>query len=154
MGKVIFHSMPSHAMLENETCVLLDFDPHPTAPKLPGSLFLVYTSSWEFDFEAQNSQISYRFLTIITGKNCPLLISLKEFIEIEAWLLLSFFYVFLCFFYFQQVFRQNVSWLLSHRRKTLVLRGFILKPTERAQILLKNSTNDDMFLSSHIRVLE
>ena len=59
--------MLSHAMLEkNETCVLLDFDPHPTAPKLPGNLFFVYTPSWEFDFEAQNSQISYRFLTIIT----------------------------------------------------------------------------------------
>ena len=38
---------------------------------------------------------------------------------------------------FQEVLRQNLSWFLSQHRKTLFLRGFILKPTERAYIFLK-----------------
>ena len=38
---------------------------------------------------------------------------------------------------FRQLLRQNLGWL-----KTLCLRGFILKPRERAQTLLKNGTRD------------
>ena len=38
---------------------------------------------------------------------------------------------------FQQVLRQNLGWFLSQHWKTLFPRGFILRPAERAQILLK-----------------
>ena len=44
-------------------------------------------------------------------------------LERKKWLLLSV---------FQQGFWQKLSWSLSTHRKTLFLRGFILKPTERA----------------------
>ena len=43
---------------------------------------------------------------------------------------------------FQQVLRQNLGWFLSKHSKTLLLRDFILKPTERAQVLLKIFTRD------------
>ena len=43
---------------------------------------------------------------------------------------------------FQQVLRQNLGQFLSQHWKTLFLRGFTLKLTERAQVLLKNSTRD------------
>ena len=43
-------------------------------------------------------------------------------LEINKWLLVSA---------FQQAFQQKLSWYLSSYRKTLFLRGFILKPTER-----------------------
>ena len=43
---------------------------------------------------------------------------------------------------FQEVLRQHLSWFLSYHMKTLFLRGFILKPTERAEVLLKNGTRD------------
>ena len=43
---------------------------------------------------------------------------------------------------FQQVLRQNFGWFLSKHCKTLFLRGFILKPTERGQVLSKNGTRD------------
>ena len=52
-------------------------------------------------------------------------------LEINKWLLLSA---------FQEGFRQKLSWSLSSHRKKLFLRGFILKPTERALVLLKNGT--------------
>ena len=43
--------------------------------------------------------------------------------------------------YFQQVLRQYLNQFLSQHWKTLSLRGgFTLKPTERAQVLLKNGT--------------
>ena len=42
--------------------------------------------------------------------------------------------------FFQQALRQNLVWLLSLHWKALFLRGFILKPTERADVLLKNGT--------------
>ena len=38
--------------------------------------------------------------------------------------------------------RQNISWFLSKHLKTLFLRVFIFKPTERAKVLLKNGTRD------------
>ena len=41
---------------------------------------------------------------------------------------------------FQQGFVQKLSWSLSSRRKMLFLRGFILKPIERAYTLLKSCT--------------
>ena len=40
------------------------------------------------------------------------------------------------------MFRLNLSWVLSYHRKTLFLRGFVLKQAERAQPLLKNGTRD------------
>ena len=43
---------------------------------------------------------------------------------------------------FQQVSRQNLGCFLSEHWKTLSLRGFILKPTERAYVLLKIGTRD------------
>ena len=43
---------------------------------------------------------------------------------------------------FQQLLPQNLSWFLPQHMKTLCLRGFILKPTERAWFLLKNGTRD------------
>ena len=41
-----------------------------------------------------------------------------------------------------QVLRQNLGWFLSEHWDTLFLRGFNLKPTERAMILLQNGTRD------------
>ena len=41
-----------------------------------------------------------------------------------------------------QVLLQNLGWFLSEHWETPFLRGFILKPTERAIILLQNSTRD------------
>ena len=38
---------------------------------------------------------------------------------------------------FQQVLQQNLSWFLSWHWKTLFLRGFILKPSERTEVILK-----------------
>ena len=38
---------------------------------------------------------------------------------------------------FRQDLRQNFCWFLSYHWETLFLRGFILKPTERAWVLLK-----------------
>ena len=38
---------------------------------------------------------------------------------------------------FRQDLRQNLCWFLSYHWETLFLRGFILKPTERAWVLLK-----------------
>ena len=49
---------------------------------------------------------------------------------------------------FQQVLRQNLVWFLSTYWKTLFLRGFILKPTERAQ------KNGSMDLQNKISVCE
>ena len=43
---------------------------------------------------------------------------------------------------FQQVLRQKLGWFLSQHQKMLFLRSFILKSTERAQILLKSGTRD------------
>ena len=43
---------------------------------------------------------------------------------------------------FQQVLWQNLSWRFSENWKTLFVRGFILKPIQRAQILLRNGTRD------------
>ena len=43
---------------------------------------------------------------------------------------------------FQQVSRQNLSWFLSQHRKTLCVRGFILKQTERGKVLQKSDTID------------
>ena len=45
-------------------------------------------------------------------------------------------------YFFQQFLRQNLRWFLSKHWRTLFLRGFILKPTERALILLKIGTRD------------
>ena len=46
-----------------------------------------------------------------------------------------------CFWcFFQQILRQNGSSFLSHQRKMLIRKGFILKPRERAWIPLKNGT--------------
>ena len=42
----------------------------------------------------------------------------------------------------QQVLLQNLGWFLSQDWKKLLLRGFILKPAERPQILLESSTRD------------
>ena len=42
---------------------------------------------------------------------------------------------------FQQDLRQNLGWFLSSHWKTLFLSDFILKPTERAQVLPKNGTS-------------
>ena len=41
---------------------------------------------------------------------------------------------------FQQVLWENLSWFYSQHMKTLFLRGFMSKPTEKAYDLLKNST--------------
>ena len=43
---------------------------------------------------------------------------------------------------FQQFLRQNLCQFLSQHWKTLFLRGFIFKPTEKAQVLLKSGTRD------------
>ena len=43
---------------------------------------------------------------------------------------------------FQQVLWQKLGWLLSWHWKTLFLRGFVFKPTERAQVFLKNGSRD------------
>ena len=43
---------------------------------------------------------------------------------------------------FRQLLRQNLCWFLSQHRKTLCLRGLILKPTEGALVLLKNGTKN------------
>ena len=43
---------------------------------------------------------------------------------------------------FQQVLRENLGSFLFQPWKTLFLRDFILKPSERALILLKNGTRD------------
>ena len=44
--------------------------------------------------------------------------------------------------YFQQILWQNLGQFLSQHQKTLLLRGFIFKSTERAQVLLNNGTRD------------
>ena len=41
---------------------------------------------------------------------------------------------------FQQLLQYNLRFFYLNTRKTLFLRGFILKPTETAYVLLKNST--------------
>ena len=41
---------------------------------------------------------------------------------------------------FQQLLQYNLRFFYLNTRKTLSLRGFILKPTETAYVLLKNST--------------
>ena len=41
---------------------------------------------------------------------------------------------------FQQLLQYNLSFFYLNTRKTLSLRGFILKPTETAYVLLKNGT--------------
>ena len=41
---------------------------------------------------------------------------------------------------FQQLLQRNLSFFYINITKTLSLRGFILKPTETAYVLLKNST--------------
>ena len=41
----------------------------------------------------------------------------------------------------QQVLRQNLGWLILTLENTF-LKGFILNPTQRASILLKNGTRD------------
>ena len=38
---------------------------------------------------------------------------------------------------FQEISRQNLRWFLSKHGKTLFLRGFILKPTQRPYVFLK-----------------
>ena len=43
-------------MLESSLYTVLDFDLLPVAPKLPGSLFFVYNTSWEFDFEEEEEE--------------------------------------------------------------------------------------------------
>ena len=43
---------------------------------------------------------------------------------------------------FQQGSWQNLRWFLFQLKETLFLRGLILKPTERAQVLLKTCTRD------------
>ena len=43
---------------------------------------------------------------------------------------------------FHQLPLQKLGWFLYQHRKTLCLRGFILKPRERAWILLQNGTRD------------
>ena len=43
---------------------------------------------------------------------------------------------------FSNVLWQNMGWFMSQHWKTLFLRGFVLKPTERAQILLKSGTRN------------
>ena len=43
---------------------------------------------------------------------------------------------------FQKILRQNLGWFLSWHWKTLFLRGFILKSTERGYLLLKDGTKD------------
>ena len=43
---------------------------------------------------------------------------------------------------FQHVLRQNLNWFLSYHWKKIFLRGFILKPTERAYVLPKSGTSD------------
>ena len=48
------------------------------------------------------------------------------------------------------VLRQSLGWFLSYHWKALFLRGFILQPTERAQVLLKKSTRD--FQNSHVTI--
>ena len=104
----------------------------------------------------------------INVENCILLSSVKEFIEIEAWLLLTFFIClhnqlsstdFIVPFQkeqifekgglsnrqkmngcsFQQVLRQNLSWFFSKHRKMLFLRAFILEPTENGTKDFQNS---------------
>ena len=44
--------------------------------------------------------------------------------------------------FFQQFLQQKLSWFLSEHLKMLFLRAFILKPTERAEIVLKNGTKN------------
>ena len=104
----------------------------------------------------------------INVENCILISSVKEFIEIEAWLLLMFFIClhnqlsstdFIVPFQkeqifekgglsnrqkmngcsFQQVLQQNLSWFFSKHRKMLFLRAFILEPTENSTKDFQNS---------------
>ena len=53
---------------------------------------------------------------------------------------------------FQQVLQQKLSWFFLNRRKRFL--GFILKPTERSLVLLKNGIRDSQnslsFGKSHI----
>ena len=53
---------------------------------------------------------------------------------------------------FQQVLRQNLRWFSSQHRKTLFLRGFILKPKERVENLLKNCNRDFQNISPFQRL--
>ena len=43
---------------------------------------------------------------------------------------------------FQQVLQQNLGKFLAQHWETLLLRGFILKSTEKVQVLLKNGNSD------------
>ena len=43
---------------------------------------------------------------------------------------------------FQQVLRQNLGWFLAQHWKTIFIRGFILKPSDRVYVLLKKRTRD------------
>ena len=103
----------------------------------------------------------------MTRKNCVLLNLVQKFIEIEAWLLLAWLLCLqnqLCSIHSiatyqrislfekgdssnrqkmnEQLLRQNLSWFLSQHMKTLIFRGFILKPTKTASVLPKNGTTD------------
>ena len=46
---------------------------------------------------------------------------------------------------FQKLSRQNLSWFFSYHRRTIFLKGFIVNPTERVQVLLKNGTGNFQF---------
>ena len=110
----------------------------------------------------------------INDKNYILLNSAQEFIEIEAWLLLTFLiclhnqlssvYSTIIFWKeqifekvdlsnrqkkngcsFQQILRQNFSWFFSKHRKALFLSGFILEATENGT---KNFQNSPPFAGS------
>ena len=43
---------------------------------------------------------------------------------------------------FRQVWRQNLGWFLAQHWKTIFIRSFILKPSDRVYILLKKRTRD------------
>ena len=76
------------------------------------ALFSVFTQSINFSILYCHKIKEYRCLK-----------SAIHQLEINKWLLLSA---------FQQSFRQKLNWSLSSHRKSLFLRGFILKPPERA----------------------
>ena len=82
-------------------------------------------------------------LTILTGKNCFLLSSVQndclaasELFHICLHSHLSSIHSIITYYeircFFQQVLRQSLGWFLPQHWKTLFLRGFILKPKERA----------------------
>ena len=50
----------------------------------------------------------------------------------------------------QQVLQQNLGWFFFLTLENLFLRGFILKPTERAYVLVKNG-NSDFQIALHLR---